>query len=260
MAGDGMVSSNLTGSVAVVTGASGGLGAHFARLLAANGAAVALTARRVDRIQALADELSAGGAQVMSLPLDVAEAETIGPALDRIQAGLGPINILVNNAGVGGEGLALDVSIEDFDATFAVNVRGTFFAAREAARRMIAAGIEGRIVNIGSIASHTVLPGLSAYCGSKAAVAMLTRSLAREWARKGIAVNALCPGYIETAINDAWWPTEGGQRQLKGFPRRRLMEASDLDTAFLMLAGPAARAMTGSVITVDDGQSLPGGG
>ena len=174
--------------------------------------------------------------------------------------GLGPLGILVNNAGMGGEGMALDVSIADFDATFAVNVRGTFFAAREAARRMMAQGIEGRIINIASIASHTVLPGLSAYCGSKAAVAMLTRSMAREWARNRIAVNALCPGYIETAIIDTWWPTDGGQRQLKGFPRRRLMEASDLDTAFMMLAGPAASAMTGSVITVDDGQSLPGGG
>lgn len=251
---------DLSGDVAVVTGASGGLGAHFARLLALNGAAVALTARRVDRIETLAQELTAQGHRAIALPLDVADAASIGPALDRVQAELGPISILINNAGVGGEGMALDVSIEDFDAAFNVNARGTFFAAREAARRMMAAGIEGRIVNIASIASHTVLPGLSAYCGSKAAVAMLTRSLAREWARRGIAVNALCPGYIETAINDAWWPTEGGQRQLKGFPRRRLMEASDLDAAFLMLAGPAARTMTGSIITVDDGQSLPGGG
>jgi len=249
-----------SGQVAVVTGASGGLGAHFARLLAENGAAVALTARRLDRIEALASDLNAEGLRAFALPLDVADAEAIGPALDQIQAELGPIDILVNNAGMGGEGMALDVSIADFDATFAVNVRGTFFAAREAARRMIAQGIEGRIINIASIASHTVLPGLSAYCGSKAAVAMLTRSMAREWARNRIAVNALCPGYIETAINDAWWPTDGGQRQLKGFPRRRLMEASDLDAAFMMLAGPAASAMTGSVITVDDGQSLPGGG
>jgi len=251
---------DLTGSVAVITGASGGLGAHFARLLARHGAAVAVTARRVERIQALADEINAAGGRAMALALDVAEAEAIGPALDRIQAELGPIGILVNNAGVGGEGLALELSIEDFDATFAVNVRGTFFAAREAARRMMAAGVEGRIVNIASIASHTVLPGLSAYCGSKAAVAMLTRTLAREWARRGIAVNALAPGYIETAINDAWWPTEGGQKQLKGFPRRRLMQAEDLDEAFLMLAGPAASAITGTLITVDDGQSLPGGG
>lgn len=250
----------LSGHVAVVTGASGGLGAHFARLLARNGAAVALTARRVDRIEELAGRLRDDGYHAIALPLDVADAASIGPTLDRVQDQLGPLKILVNNAGMGGEGLALDVSIEDFDATFAVNVRGAFFAAREAARRMMAAGAEGRIINIASIASHTVLPGLSAYCGSKAAVAMLTRSMAREWARSRIAVNALCPGYIETAINDAWWPTEGGQRQLKGFPRRRLMEASDLDVAFLMLAGPAASAMTGSVITVDDGQSLPGGG
>ncbi len=251
---------DLAGDVAVVTGASGGLGEHFARLLSANGAAVALTARRLDRIEALAQALNAQGGRAIALPLDVADAHSIGPVLDQVSEQLGPISILINNAGIGGEGLALDVSVEDFNATFAVNVSGTFFAAREAARRMIAGGIEGRIVNIGSIASHTVLPGLSAYNGSKAAVAMLTRSLAREWARKGIAVNALCPGYIETAINDAWWPTEGGQKQMKLFPRRRLMEASDLDAAFLMLAGPAARAMTGSVITVDDGQSLPGGG
>jgi NAD(P)-dependent dehydrogenase (short-subunit alcohol dehydrogenase family) len=255
-----VLAADLTGGVAFITGASGGLGAHFARLLARNGAAVAISARRVDKIEALAEEIRAGGGRALALPLDVADAASIGPALDVAAATLGPITILVNNAGVGGEGLALDLSIEDFDATFDVNVRGTFFAAREAAKRMIAAGIEGRIVNIASIASHTVLPGLSAYCGSKAAVAMLTRNLAREWARKGLAVNALCPGYIETAINDAWWPTEGGQRQLKGFPRRRLMDAEDLDEAFLMLAGPAAKAITGSVITIDDGQSLPGGG
>jgi len=254
----------MQGQVAVVTGASGGLGAHFARLLAKEGAAVAVTARRLDRVEALAGELAGAGRQAMALRLDVAQVQTIGPAFEEIEAALGPISILVNNAGVGGEGLALDISVEDFDQTFAVNVRGTFFAAQQAARRMIASGVaergEGRIVNLASIASQTVLPGLSAYCGSKAAVAMLTRSLAREWARRGIAVNALAPGYIDTDINTHWWPTEGGQKQLKGFPRRRLMKESDLDAAFLMLAGPAASAITGSLIVVDDGQSLPGGG
>jgi len=250
----------LAGNVAFITGASGGLGAHFARLLSRNGAAVAISARRVDKIEALAAELNAAGGRAIALPLDVADAHAIGPALDHAAAELGTIDILINNAGVGGEGLALDLSIEEFDATFNVNVRGTYFAAREAAARMLAAKIPGRIVNIASIASHTVLPGLSAYCGSKASVAMLTKSFAREWARQGIAVNALCPGYIETGINDFWWPTEGGQRQLKAFPRRRLMDASDLDEAFLMLAGPAAAKITGSVITIDDGQSLPGGG
>ena len=254
----------LTGLTAVVTGASGGLGEHFARLLAREGAAVAVTARRQEKVQALADELNAGGGRALALRLDVADAAAIAPAVQRIEAELGPLNILVNNAGVGGEGLALDLSVEDFDNTFAVNVRGTFFAAQAAARAMIASGAaergQARILNIASIASHTVLPGLSAYCGSKAAAAMLTKSLAREWARRGIAVNALCPGYIETDINADWWPTEGGQKQLKGFPRRRLMQASDLDAAFLMLVGEPARAMTGSVVTVDDGQSLPGGG
>jgi NAD(P)-dependent dehydrogenase (short-subunit alcohol dehydrogenase family) len=250
----------LAGRVAFLTGASGGLGEHFARLLSRNGAAVAITARRVEKIEALAAELNAAGGRAIAFGLDVADAHAIAPALDRAAAELGTIDILVNNAGVGGEGMALDLTIEEFDTTFNVNVRATYFAAREAAARMMAAKVEGRIINIASIASHTVLPGLSAYCGSKAAVAMLTKSLAREWARRGIAVNALCPGYIETGINDFWWPTEGGQKQLKGFPRRRLMDAEDLDAAFLMLAGPAARAITGSIITVDDGQSLPGGG
>ena len=254
----------LTGQVAVVTGASGGLGAHFARLLASEGAAVALAARRLDKVGALAGELAGQGHRAMALRLDVAEAATIGPALDEVEAALGPISILVNNAGVGGEGLALDVPLETFDETFAVNVRGTFIGAREAARRMLASGVaergEGRILNIASIASETVLPGLSLYCGSKAAVAMMTRAMAREWARRGIAVNALAPGYIDTGINSHWWPTEGGQKQLKGFPRRRLMQESDLDAAFFMLVGPAASAITGSLIVVDDGQSLPGGG
>ena len=143
-------------------------------------------------------------------------------------------------------------------------MRGVFFAAQQAAKRMIASGVaergDARIVNIASIASHTVLPGLSAYCASKASVAMLTRGLAREWARRGIAVNAICPGYIETDINSDWFKTEGGLKQMKGFPRRRLMDAEDLDASLLMLSGPAARAITGTVITIDDGQSLPGGG
>lgn len=255
---------SLKGQVAVITGASGGLGAHFARVLAEAGAAVALTARRLDLVENHAGEIAGAGGTGMALRLDVADAGSIGPALDEVETALGPISILVNNAGVGGEGLALDLSIEDWDRTFDVNVRGVFFAAQQAAKRMIASGVaergEARIINIASIASHTVLPGLSAYCASKASVAMLTRGLAREWARRGVAVNAICPGYIETDINADWFKTEGGQKQMKAFPRRRLMEAGDLDAALLMLSGPAGRAITGTVITIDDGQSLPGGG
>src|SRR3990167_3254622 len=157
----------LAGRVAVITGASGGLGAHFARVLAKNGEAVALAARRLDMVEALAGEIAADGGRAMALRLDVADAQSIGPAFDEIETALGPISILVNNAGVGGEGLALDLSVEEWDRTFDVNVRGVFFAAQQAARRMLASGEAeagtARIVNIASIASHTVLPGLSAY-------------------------------------------------------------------------------------------------
>jgi NAD(P)-dependent dehydrogenase (short-subunit alcohol dehydrogenase family) len=254
----------LEGQTAIITGASGGLGGHFARLLAAEGAAVALTARRLDKVETLAGEIAGAGGRAMALKLDVADAGSIPAIFEEIETALGAVSILINNAGVGGEGQALDLTVETWDQTFDVNVRGVFFAAQAAARIMLANGTadraDARIVNIASIASHTVLPGLSAYNASKASVAMLTRSLAREWSRKGIAVNALCPGYIETDINGFWWGTEGGQKQLKLFPRRRLMEASDLDAAFLMLCGPAARAIAGSVITIDDGQTLPGGG
>ncbi|CAN7560089.1 SDR family NAD(P)-dependent oxidoreductase [Phenylobacterium sp. LjRoot219] len=255
---------SLSGQVAMVTGASSGLGAHFARLLAGQGAAVALAARRVDRVQALADEISAAGGRALALELDVADAHAIGPALDQVEAGLGPLGIMVNNAGVGGAGSALEQSIEALDQIFSVNLRAVFIGAREAARRMIASGVAGRdqarIINIASVAAHTVLPGLAAYCASKAGVAMTTQALAREWAAQRIAVNALCPGYIETEINADWFATAGGAKQIKGFPRRRLMDISGLDEAFLLLAGPGAKAITGSLITVDDGQALAGGG
>ena len=250
---------SLSGKVAVVTGASGGLGEHFARLLVGAGAQVALCARRTERIEALASEL--GEANVRAFQLDVADAAAIAWVFEQVRADLGPIDILVNNAGVSGEGRALDLTPEQWDQAFAVNVRGVFFCAQAAARQMIASDAAsrggGRIVNIASIAAHTVLPGLVAYNTSKAAVGMMTRSLAREWARRQIAVNALCPGYVETDINRDWFATEGGQAQIAGFPRRRLMDARRLDEAFMLLAGPAASAITGTLITVDDGQSLP---
>ena len=250
----------LTGQVAFVTGASGGLGLRFARILSEAGAAVALAARRIDRLEAEAEGLRSAGGKAVAVTLDVSDPAAIGPALDEAEAALGPISIMINNAGIGGRGLALDVSVEVWDETYAVNVRGVFFGAREAARRMIASGVaargDARIINISSIGAHTVLPGLSAYTSSKAAVAMMTRALAREWARPGIAVNALCPGFIETDLNSDWFQTDAGQKQMNAFPRRRLMAEDGLDDALLMLAGPTARAITGSVITLDDGQTL----
>lgn len=251
----------LEGKVALVTGASGGLGAHFARVLATAGAEVVLAARRVDLVEAGAAAIVAEGGRAHARALDVADVAQIGPLFEEVAAAIGPVGVLINNAGVGGEGRALDLTPQAWDQAFDVNVRGVFFCAQAAARQMIAADMAtqggGRIVNIASIAAHTVLPGLSAYNASKAAVGMLTKALAREWARHHIAVNALCPGYVETDINRDWFETEGGQKQVRGFPRRRLMEASDLDAALLMLAGPAASAITGTLVTVDDGQSLP---
>lgn len=180
--------------------------------------------------------------------------------MDTAQAALGPLSILVNNAGVGGEGAALSMPLDRLDQTFDVNVRGVYIAAREGARRMIDSGIaaqgDARIVNIASIAGSVQLPGLTAYCASKAAVVSMTKGMAREWARRLIAVNAIAPGYIETEINADWFATEQGQAQINGFPRRRLMDEDALDQALMLLAGPAARFITGSIITVDDGQSL----
>lgn len=250
----------LEGRVAVVTGAASGLGARFADTLAQAGVAVALMARREDRLIAGVKRIEASGGRAFAIPLDVSDAAAIGPALDRAEAALGPISILVNNAGVGGEGMALDVTPEAFDQAFDVNVRGVFFAAREAASRMIASGVaerdEARIINIASILANKPMAGLSVYCASKAAVAMLTKALAREWAKKRIAVNAICPGYIETEINAHWFAEEGGKRQIAGFPRRRLMDEDVLDETLLLLCGKSGASITGSLFTIDDGQSL----
>ena len=251
---------SLDGRVVAITGASSGLGLHFAGLLARAGASVALMARRADRLAAAVAEIESAGGIAKAFALDVADADAIGPALDAAEEALGPLSIMINNAGVGGEGLALEIPVEVWDDTFAVNVRGVFFGCRESAKRMLANGMAGaghaRILNIASIGAHTVLPGLAAYCASKAAVTQMTKVLAREWARPQIAVNALCPGYIETELNAHWFAEEGGQKQLRGWPRRRLMDAEDLDAAVLMLTGPGARHITGSIITLDDGQSL----
>src|SRR5581483_8142559 len=157
------------------------------------------------RLAAEVEAIEARGGKAVAIPLDVADATAIGPALDKAEAALGPISILINNAGVSGAGRALDMSLETFDETFAVNVRAVYFGACEAAKRMLASGVaeagHARIVNIASIAAFEQLPALSVYCASKAAVTSLTKGLAREWARRQIAVNAICPGYIETEIN-----------------------------------------------------------
>lgn len=251
---------DLAGRVVLITGASSGLGLRFAKVAAAAGARVALAARRMDRLESLAAEIRGAGGQAHSVVMDVADETSVVAGFDAAQAALGPIESVIANAGMNNEGLAVDVDIGAFDRVMAINVRGVFLTAREGARRMMAAGSRdhrrGRIVLISSIGALKVLPALTAYCASKAAVVMMGKSLAREWANRGINVNVVCPGYVETELNAEWFATDGGKAQVAGFPRRRLMEADDLDAVLLYLASDASRAITGSVFTLDDGQTL----
>lgn len=254
----------LAGRVVLVTGASSGLGRGFARTLAGQGAAVIVAARRTDPLRALADELTAAGGQAGLVAMDVADEASVIAAYDQAEALFGPIDTVVANAGIAISGSSLDMPIADFDAMIGVNLKGVFLTAREGARRMVGAGSEaaaangkgGRIVIVSSIGAHTILPGVSGYCASKAGAAMLGRAMARELARKGVNVNVLCPGYVETDLNSDWFASDGGRKQVAGFPRRRIMRQSDLDETLVLLCSDAARAITGSVITLDDGQSL----
>jgi NAD(P)-dependent dehydrogenase (short-subunit alcohol dehydrogenase family) len=247
---------NLEGQVALVTGASSGLGRHFAQVLAEAGARVAITGRRTNRLKQLKDELQSKGNLVESFTLDVLDVSRIGPTFDEIEQSLGPLDILVNNAGMSVAGPAADMTPDQFDTMLGTNLRGPFFLATQFGRRAIERKASARIVNIASIGSFKVLPGSSAYCISKAALAMMTRCLAREWARFDIAVNAICPGYIETELTSEWFSREDGQRWIQSFPRKRLLELSQLDDILLLLASAGSAGITGSLFTVDDGQSL----
>jgi NAD(P)-dependent dehydrogenase (short-subunit alcohol dehydrogenase family) len=247
---------DLTGKVAIVTGTTSGLGRRFAQILVDAGAAVAITGRRVERLESLATEIESMDGRALPVQLDVTDVHSIDQCVREVETELGHIDILVNNAGMNVQSAAVDISPEDFDALMSTNMRGAFFMATRVGKRMIERGEGGTIINIASIGAHTLLPGLASYCMSKAAVAMMTRSLAHEWARHKINVNALCPGFIETELNSEWFASPGGEKQIKGWPRRRLGEERDLDGALLMFASQQGRLMTGSVLTVDDGQSL----
>ena len=247
-------------AVALITGASSGLGARMARVLAASGAKVALAARRTDRLQALAEEIKVAGGRAHAVAMDVTDEASVIAGFDGAEAALGPVDTVFANAGMNNRALAAEITVEAWDEMMAINVRGVFLTAREGARRMMAAGSRetgrGRIILISSIGALKVLPGLTAYCTSKAAVLMMGKSLAREWANRGINVNTICPGYVLTELNADWFGEEGGKKQIAGFPRRRLMDEEDLDAMALYLASDASRAITGSVFTLDDGQTL----
>jgi NAD(P)-dependent dehydrogenase (short-subunit alcohol dehydrogenase family) len=246
----------LEGKVALVTGASSGLGYHFAQVLGDAGARVVIAARRTEKLSELSAILTAASVDHLVLSLDVTQVDKIAEAFDTCEQAGFAIDILVNNAGINVPKASLDMTPADYDQIFDTNTKAAFFMACEAARRMVARGVEGRIINIASVGAQNVLTGLTVYCMSKSAIAMMTRSLAREFARQNININGICPGYIETEINDFWWKTDAGQKQIKAWPKRRLGNPDDLDGALLLLSGPAGKGMTGTLITVDDGQYI----
>ena len=249
-----MSEAGISGRVALVTGASSGLGARFARVLAASGARLVLAARREERLQALAAELREDGAEAITVTLDVASYASIQAAAAAAEAQLGPIGILVNNAGISRQARLEDVTEHDYDDVMATNLKGAFFMAQAAARQMIAHRIPGRIVNIASIAGLRALGQLSTYSMSKAAMVQMTKSMAREWGRHDINTNAICPGYIATEISADFVHTDGGRKLLASLPRRRLGEPRDLDGLLLLLcSGEPARFLNGAIIAADDG-------
>ena len=255
---------DLSGRVAFITGASSGLGAQFAKTLAAAGAAVVLASRRVEMLKALRAEIEAEGGDAHVVAMDVTNVGSIEAALNFAEREVGPIDILINNSGVSNTQRLQDVREEDFDFIFNTNTRGAFFVAQAVGKRMLArakdaqeAGIQGfdagRIINIASMAGLRVLPQIGVYCMSKAAVVHMTKAMAVEWGKHGINVNAICPGYIETEINQHHWESPQGQKLVNMLPRKRLGKIDDLDAVLVMLASPQSDFINGAVIAADDG-------
>jgi NAD(P)-dependent dehydrogenase (short-subunit alcohol dehydrogenase family) len=255
---------DLSGRVALVTGASSGLGAQFARTLAKAGAGVVLAARRTERLKTLRAEIEGEGGDAHLVEMDVNDIDSIKAAVAHAETEMGTIDILVNNAGVSTTQRLVDVSPEDFDFVMSTNTRGAFFVAQEVGKRMIARSrgaapgsfTGGRIVNVASMAGLRVLSQIGVYCMSKAAVIHMTRSMALEWGRFGINVNAICPGYIDTEINHHHWDTEAGQKLVQMLPRKRVGQPQDLDSTLMMLCAKESHFINGAVIQADDGYAV----
>lgn len=251
---------NFEGKIALVTGASSGLGARFAKVLAQAGAQVVLASRRIERLKELRAEIEASGGAAHVVALDVTDYGSIKAAIAHAETEAGPIDILVNNSGVSTTQRLVDVTPEDYAFVMDTNQRGAFFVAQEAAKRMIARAKgdpkkQHRIINIASVAGLRILPQIGIYCMSKAAVVHMTKSMAVEWCRYGINVNAICPGYISTEINEAHFETEQGRTLINMLPRKRLGQPEDLDGLLLLLASEESRFINGAVIAADDGMS-----
>ncbi|HYC38475.1 MAG TPA: glucose 1-dehydrogenase [Usitatibacter sp.] len=244
---------DISGKVALVTGASSGLGDHFARTLAASGATVIAGARRTDRLAALADEIARSGGKAHAVAMDVTDPASVAAAFERAAQLAGAPDIVVNNAGIAQAKAALDLTEADWRQVMDTNLDGAWRVAQAGAKAMVTAKKGGSIVNIASILGLRVAGSLLAYTAAKAALVQATQALALEWARYRIRVNAIAPGYIETEINAGFFKTEAGQAMVKRVPQRRIGTASELDGALLLLASDAGSYMTGSTLVVDGG-------
>jgi 3-oxoacyl-[acyl-carrier protein] reductase len=245
---------DLTGQVALVTGASSGLGVRFAEVLADAGAAVALVARRGDRLAAMKAAIEKAGGRAVAIAADVTDRAAMTRAFDATEQAFGTVTVLVNNAGVATSARAIEVSEETWRRVLGTNLDAVFFWSQEAARRMLAAGKGGAIVNIASMLGLDVAKGVAPYAVSKAGVIQLTKAMALELAFKGIRVNAVAPGWIVTDLNRNYLASEQGAAIKRDIPVGRFGDARDLDGALLLLASDAGRFMTGTTIVVDGGQ------
>ena len=246
----------LSGKVALVTGASGGLGLHFARVVARNGARTVLAARRLSKLQELALQIEDEGGQAAAIELDVTDTAAVPRAFDQAEDAFGTVDILVNNSGIAIAGQLPNVPEADWDAVIGTNLKGAWMMVQESARRMIAAESGGSIVNLASVLAFRAQKALSTYAISKAGVAQMTRTMACELASHGIRVNALAPGYIVTDMNRKFLLSRRGQEMMRQVPLGRYGEPEELDECLLMLAGDRSKYITGAVITIDGGHSL----
>ena len=255
---------DLSGRVALVTGASSGLGTQFAKTLAAAGCGVVLAGRRIERLKTLRAEIEANDGDAHVVELDVTDHDSIKSAVAHAETEMGTLDILINNSGVSTTQKLVDVTPDDYDYVFDTNTKGAFFVAQEVGKRMLARArgaapgtfTGGRIVNVASMAGLRVMGQIGVYCMSKAAVIHMTKSMALEWGKHGINVNAICPGYIDTDMNHHEWLTDAGKRLIETLPRKRIGQPQDLDSVLMMLCANESHFINGAVIQADDGYAL----
>jgi NAD(P)-dependent dehydrogenase (short-subunit alcohol dehydrogenase family) len=244
---------DLTGRIALVTGASSGFGWHFAKFLANAGARVVVGARRTDRLLQLCAEIRGEGGEAFATRLDVTDADSVRAAFIAAEHEFGSVTILVNNAGISRAGMLLNLTEDDWDAVLDTNLKAVWIVAREAASRMVTAGCSGTIINIASLLAFGTGRGLGSYMAAKSGVIQLTRAMALEWASLGIRVNAIAPGYFPTEMSGHFFSTDRGQQMIERIPLRRVGSIDELAGPLILLASDASSYTTGSVLTVDGG-------